>query len=130
MSNPEMHQAHNPFSQALQANNQNLPWLILAGGRATRMGGVDKGLVKLGAHPLIMHSMTILRAQGAAVVINANRNISDYQAMAPCICDQHIGQEIQFDGPLAALLQVLLNYRMIKSGWALAPAIALICRKI
>lgn len=47
---------------------------ILAGGRATRMQGQDKGLVLLGGIPLYQHSVKLLAPQTDDIFINANRN--------------------------------------------------------
>ncbi|MGE4480433.1 molybdenum cofactor guanylyltransferase MobA [Acidocella sp.] len=46
--------------------------LILAGGRATRLGGVDKAFVTLHGRPLIAHVLARLRAQAASLAISAN----------------------------------------------------------
>ena len=48
--------------------------LILAGGRATRMGGIDKGLVPFMGKPLIEHAIARLSPQVTTILINANRN--------------------------------------------------------
>ena len=55
--------------------------LILAGGRATRMGGADRGLVALSGRPLLAHALSALSAQlpaPARVWISANRNLEVY----------------------------------------------------
>jgi molybdopterin-guanine dinucleotide biosynthesis protein A len=49
-----------------------LPGIILAGGRATRMGGGDKGLRVVGGQRLIDHVITRLSAQCSPLAINAN----------------------------------------------------------
>jgi len=46
--------------------------VILAGGRATRMGGGDKGLREVGGRRLIDHVIARLRSQCAGLAINAN----------------------------------------------------------
>lgn len=46
--------------------------VILAGGRATRMGGGDKGLKPIGDRRLIDHVIDRLRPQCGALAINAN----------------------------------------------------------
>lgn len=72
--------------------------IILAGGRATRMGGADKGLVQLQQKPLIQHVIKRLKPQVDEIIINANREISQYQALGyPVLCDEHA----DFIGPLA-----------------------------
>lgn len=54
--------------------------LVLAGGRATRMGGVDKGLQRFCGLPLARHAAQRLRAQTGALAINANRHLDEYRA--------------------------------------------------
>ena len=48
------------------------PAVILAGGRATRMGGGDKGLLLLAGQPLLAHVIARLSPQCAPIAINAN----------------------------------------------------------
>lgn len=75
--------------------------LILAGGRGSRMGGVDKGLQLLGGTPMVMHTMNRLRPQVGQVLINANRNLDTYATFGvPVIAD---GLK-DYPGPLAGLL--------------------------
>jgi len=72
--------------------------LVLAGGRGTRMGGVDKGLVILAGRPMVAHVLAALAPQVAAIVINANRNQAHYGALGwPVVADRLAG----FPGPLA-----------------------------
>lgn len=54
--------------------NVTLPGVILAGGRATRMGGGDKGLRMVGGQRLIDRVIARLGAQCAPLAINANGN--------------------------------------------------------
>ncbi len=82
--------------------------LILAGGRGTRMGRVDKGLQPFRGATLVEHVMRRLAPQAAGIVINANRNLPQYQAVAgaaPVLPDYLDG----FEGPLAGL-QIGLQY--------------------
>jgi len=74
--------------------------IILAGGRATRMGGMDKGLVELCGRPMIAHVLAALEPQVAHVMINANRNLARYAAFGcPVVADA----DDDFLGPLAGL---------------------------
>ncbi|EQB2598372.1 molybdenum cofactor guanylyltransferase MobA [Aeromonas salmonicida] len=73
--------------------------VILAGGRATRMGGEDKGWVALAGRPLIDHVLERLRPQVDEVLINANRSQTRYQALAPVISDDNN----DYLGPLAGM---------------------------
>lgn len=78
--------------------------LVLAGGRATRMGGVDKGLVEFGGRTLVERVIDRLRPQVAGLMISANRNIERYRAFGrPVLLDADEGLE-PFPGPLAGML--------------------------
>ncbi len=72
--------------------------IILSGGRATRMRGVDKGLVILQQKLLIQHVIEHLTPQIDEILINANREIAQYQTFGlPVFQDVHA----DFIGPLA-----------------------------
>lgn len=72
--------------------------IILAGGRGSRMGGTDKGLVLLHEKPLVAHVLERLNSQVDKILINANREITAYQAMGyPVLSDEMP----DFAGPLA-----------------------------
>jgi len=51
---------------------------ILAGGRASRMGGVDKGLQLFRGQTLVQHALMRLQPQVSQLLINPNRNPADY----------------------------------------------------
>ncbi|MEZ8823822.1 molybdenum cofactor guanylyltransferase MobA [Vibrio amylolyticus] len=85
-------------------------WVILAGGQATRMGGQDKGLIALNDKPLIQHVFDRLLPQTKNITINANRNFSIYEQIAPVVSDQFEG----YPGPLGGIHSGLLN---AKSDW-------------
>ena len=72
--------------------------IILSGGRATRMNGMDKGLMLLQNKPLIQHVIARLKPQVDEVFINANREIKQYEAFGlPILKDENE----EFIGPLA-----------------------------
>ncbi|MBU3736639.1 MAG: molybdenum cofactor guanylyltransferase [Methylobacterium sp.] len=74
--------------------------IILAGGKASRMGGIDKGLALLHGRPLVAHVVERLRPQVDMLMINANREIERYRRLGhPVIADLIPG----FAGPLAGL---------------------------
>jgi molybdenum cofactor guanylyltransferase len=84
--------------------------LVLAGGRGTRMGGVDKGLQPFRGQPMAQHALQRLTQQLGgplhAVLINANRNADAYLALGEAtwpagqvqVCADHVAD---FSGPLA-----------------------------
>ena len=79
-------------------SSKNITGLILAGGRAQRMGGVDKGLIMFRNKPLIESTIERLNPQVASILINANRNITKYAHYGfPVIMDE----SPDFSGPLA-----------------------------
>lgn len=87
--------------------------VILAGGRGSRMGGEDKGLMMLNGLPLYQHVLQRLQPQVATLCISANRNTESYQQSGfPVIADTFPG----YAGPLAGMLAAL---RFINSSWAL-----------
>ena len=62
------------------------------------MGGIDKGLVTLQNQPLIQHVIKRLMPQADEILINANRELPQYQAFGyPVLQDSHA----DFIGPLA-----------------------------
>jgi molybdopterin-guanine dinucleotide biosynthesis protein A len=69
--------------------------VILAGGRAQRMGGIDKGLILLNGKPMVEHVIAALRAEVDNLLINANRNLEQYAAFGypviPDIMDGYLG---------------------------------------
>jgi molybdenum cofactor guanylyltransferase len=78
--------------------------LVLAGGRATRMGGVDKGLVEFGGRTLVGRVIERFAPQVGWLMISANRNVDAYRAFGfPVLLDAADGLE-PFPGPLAGLL--------------------------
>ena len=52
--------------------------LILCGGRAERMGGMDKGLIELHHKPLVTWVIERIKPQVRQILINANRNQEIY----------------------------------------------------
>ncbi len=54
--------------------------VILAGGRGSRMGGVDKGLQNFNGVPLALHTLLRLSPQVGQIMINANRNLAAYES--------------------------------------------------
>lgn len=74
--------------------------LILAGGRGTRMGDVDKGLQVFRGEPMVAHVIARLAPQVDTILINANRNPNEYAAFGHIVLPDAIDG---FAGPLAGL---------------------------
>lgn len=75
--------------------------LILAGGRGSRMGGVDKGLQNHLGMPLAMHAMLRLGPQVGHLMVNANRNLGAYDAFGVPVWPDALPD---YPGPLAGFL--------------------------
>ena len=79
----------------------NITGCILAGGRASRMGGVDKGLQMFCGQTLVQHAIKRLQPQVSQLLINANRNPTDYAMTGlKVIADT----ELADNGPLSGFL--------------------------
>ena len=80
--------------------NSMISALILAGGRGSRMGHVDKGLQPFRGTTMVQHVLERLAPQVGNVAINANQNLAAYAALkVPVWPDETTG----FAGPLAGL---------------------------
>jgi molybdenum cofactor guanylyltransferase len=79
--------------------------VILAGGLARRMNNQDKGLAHFKGQPLVSYAIAAMRPVADQTIINANRNLADYQQFGlPVVSDQ----TDSFDGPLAGILAAML----------------------
>jgi molybdopterin-guanine dinucleotide biosynthesis protein A len=84
---------------------EQITGLVLAGGRGSRMGGVDKGLQPLCGRPLVLHALDRLRPQVGPLAVSANRHLDDYRALTGLPVWPDDVQE--YPGPLAGMLSAL-----------------------
>ncbi len=82
-------------------DTNDITGLVLAGGRGSRMGGVDKGLQRFHGVPLALHALRRLQPQVGRVLLNANRNLDTYAAFGAPVCPDALGD---YPGPLAGFL--------------------------
>ena len=82
-------------------DTSHITGLILAGGRGSRMGGVDKGLQAHLGMPLAMHALLRLSPQVGELMINANRNLAAYESMGAPVWPDVLPD---YPGPLAGFL--------------------------
>jgi len=82
-------------------STQDITGLILAGGRGSRMGGVDKGLQNLNGMPMALHTLLRLQLQVGQVIINANRNLAAYESFGVPVWPDGLAD---YAGPLAGFL--------------------------
>ena len=90
----------------IAAAQNDITGLILAGGRGSRMGGVDKGLQVYRGRPLAHHALERLRPQVRQVMVNANRNQEMYRALNVPVWPDEVPD---FPGPLAGMLAGLAH---------------------
>ena len=74
--------------------------LILAGGKGSRMGGVDKGLQAFRGRRLVDHVYERLAPQVGGVIINVNQNHEEYKTFGVRVVSDAIAG---YAGPLAGL---------------------------
>ena len=79
--------------------------LVLAGGRGSRMGGLDKGLQNFNGTPLALHTVLRLQMQEGGLIgelmLNANRNLAAYEAFGAPVWPDTLSD---FAGPLAGFM--------------------------
>ncbi|NML45517.1 molybdenum cofactor guanylyltransferase MobA [Ramlibacter sp. G-1-2-2] len=80
---------------------EDITGVILAGGRGSRMGGVDKGLQAFHGMPLALQTLLRLQPQVAEVMVNANRNLSAYESFGVPVWPDGLAD---YAGPLAGFL--------------------------
>ena len=88
--------------------------VILAGGRGTRMGGADKGLLSLAGKPLIAHVIARLAPQVATLIVSANRNLDAYRQFSLPVVSDRIED---YCGPLAGLHSAM---SVIDTDWLIS----------
>ena len=79
---------------------EQITGLILAGGRGSRMGNVDKGLQPFLGAPMVLHAIMRLTPQVGTLMINANQNLGPYEAFGVPVWPDVVGG---FAGPLAGI---------------------------
>ncbi|CAN7440019.1 molybdenum cofactor guanylyltransferase MobA [Caballeronia sp. LjRoot34] len=89
-------------------HKREITGVVLAGGRGSRMGGVDKGLQPLDLEPLALHALRRLRPQCGALLISANRSLEIYAQLGmPFDAKVIVDAFPDFPGPLAGISAAL-----------------------
>ncbi len=79
--------------------------LILAGGKGSRMGGRDKGLMNIAGKPAIEHLLERFAPHPGPIMISANRNLERYTGYGYPVLEDSTND---FPGPLAGILSGLV----------------------
>ena len=87
-------------------DREHITGLVLAGGRGSRMGGVDKGLQPYRGVPLALHAMKRLAPQVGPIAINANRHLDAYATFGVPVWPD---APPDFAGPLAGVMAGLAH---------------------
>jgi molybdenum cofactor guanylyltransferase len=95
------------------SQHHGITGVVLAGGKASRMGGKDKGLQVLNGIPLWQHVANTLIPQTDSLVISANRSLEIYQQSGFPIIQDSLRD---YPGPLAGILAV---FQQVDSEWFL-----------
>jgi molybdenum cofactor guanylyltransferase len=86
----------------------NCSAIVLAGGRATRLGGRDKALEMLSGRPLIAHVLERLQPQVDDIVINCNRHHEALSVFGHTLVSDATQD---YSGPLAGITAALPHCR-------------------
>ena len=78
--------------------------VILAGGRGSRLGGQDKGLLPVGDRQMIERALERFVPQVDTVLVNANRNLDQYREFGYTVVEDRVAD---FPGPLAGIAAAL-----------------------
>ncbi|MEL6167067.1 MAG: molybdenum cofactor guanylyltransferase MobA [Pseudomonadota bacterium] len=78
-----------------------LPAIILAGGKARRMGGGDKSLLDLDGRPILAHVIDRLASQANPIVLNANGPKGRFDEFDLLVLEDSVPD---WPGPLAGVL--------------------------
>lgn len=78
----------------------NIAGIVLAGGKSRRMGGQDKGLMLVAGRPMAAWATALLAPQVDQLLLNANRNREQYQALGASVIEDQLAD---FQGPLAGM---------------------------
>ncbi len=97
-------------------STQAIAGCVLAGGRGSRLGGLDKGLVDLAGQPLVARVVARFAPQVTALAISANRNLDRYRAHAAAVLPD--ADPVDDAGPLAGIATAL--------AWSPAPLLAIV----
>ena len=86
--------------------------VVLCGGRATRLGGIEKPLTDLGGKPLVAHVIARLEPMVGQIVLSVARDVERYEQFGyPVVADIDPDQ-----GPLAGIVSALAA---VQTPWTL-----------
>ena len=93
-------------------NKSDIGGVILAGGKASRMGFRDKALVPLHGKPLLEYVIAKARPQVTQLVLSVNHNIEHYQAFELAIVSD---RDASYAGPLLGILSAMQWFQNVQT---------------
>jgi molybdopterin-guanine dinucleotide biosynthesis protein A len=91
-----------------RVGRKDITGVVLAGGRGSRMGGIDKGMQPFDGAPLALHVLRRLAPQAAAMLISANRSIDEYACLGEPFGAKVVTDTLpDFPGPLAGIVAAM-----------------------
>lgn len=88
----------------MSSTSNQVSCIILAGGKGSRAGGADKGLLAYKDKPLIQHVIDRVVPQTDEIIISANRNLDTYNQYATKVISDSVDD---YQGPLAGIAACL-----------------------
>ena len=86
--------------------------VVIAGGKGSRLGGLDKGLLLYNNKPFMATILERIQQQVTAVYINANRNQASYaQYNCPVFSDISCNEQGDYQGPLMGFVSAMPQVR-------------------
>ncbi|WP_373237646.1 molybdenum cofactor guanylyltransferase MobA [Cohaesibacter celericrescens] len=104
-----MEQSGSLFDQPVYAKDFTNRWAhravgaVLAGGQATRMGGLDKPFINISGKSLLDRCVDRLSIQADSVIVSANGDLNRFDTDLPVVADTFA----DFAGPLAGILSAM-----------------------
>lgn len=91
-------------------NPGDITAVILAGGRGTRLGGIDKGWFQIGGRSLIEITLERVASQVGPIVVSANRTLDRYRALGVAVVQDRGASQGPLSGMLAGLRAATTPY--------------------
>ncbi len=100
----------------MNAFDEIVPCVILAGGKGRRMGGKEKALVNLLDRPLISYILEKISGKAAPIALNVNSNFKEFKKFGYKILEDPIKGHL---GPLVGILASLNWAKNLDKKWVL-----------
>ena len=100
----------------MNAFDEIVPCVILAGGKGRRMGGKEKALVNLLDRPLISHILEKISGKAAPIGLNVNTNLKEFKKFGYKLLEDPIKGQL---GPLVGILASLNWAKKLDKKWVL-----------